>query len=94
MIQKITNLVKKGNQFIFNCVMIFEPNDPFYNPDNSIICDTYMTDENGRGLFEYNDYSRQYAGLVQFNCSNKSKEAARKYIKRKFGIKNGSCKRK
>lgn len=87
MMRKITNLVKEGNQFRFYEVGISSNDD--------IIVKEYITGSDGKGLYMINIYGNtQVKSKNDFDCSGKSKGAARKYINRKFGIINWNGKRK
>lgn len=88
MTRKITNLVKDGNRFTFNHMLIYSTDDWGFDPDNPIVIKSYMTNNDGRGLFELDNYYHQYIGTCDFSCAGKSKGAARKYINRYFGIVN------
>lgn len=70
-------------KFYFDLVTILEPGDWDYKEgeDNEIIHER-MTNNEGEGLFEADNFYKQYIGTCEFSLHGKSIEAARSYIKR------------
>lgn len=87
----VRNIHKDGEQFYFDLVNIYEPGD--YERDVEGEKENVMermTNQDGEGLFEADDFYRQYEGACDFSLRGKSIEAARSYIKRRL-CKNDYC---
>lgn len=77
------NIRKEEEKFYFDLVDIYEPGDYEYDFEHEKeTVYARMTNERGDGVFEADNYCRQYEGTCDFSLRGKSVEAARKYIKR------------
>lgn len=79
----VKNIRKNGEKFYFDLIEIFEPGDYEYDfGEEKEVIRERMTNEEGEGVFEADNYYRQYIGTCDFSLKGKSVEAARAYIKR------------
>lgn len=79
----VRNIRKNDEKFYFDLVDIFEPGDYEYDVEGEKEdIRERMTNEEGEGLFEADNYYCQYVGTCDFSLKGKSVEAARAYIKR------------
>lgn len=79
----VRNLRKEDEKFYFDLVDIYEPGDYEYDfEDKKEVVRERMTNQVGDGLFEADNYYRQYEGTCDFSLRGRSISAARAYIKR------------
>lgn len=79
----VRNIRKEDEKFYFDLVEIFEPGDYEYDVEGEkeFVCER-MTNNEGEGLFQADNFYKQYIGTCDFSLRGKSIEAARSYIKR------------
>ena len=79
----VRNIRKDGEKFYFDLVDIYEPGDYEYDVcgEREIVRER-MTNQSGEGLFEADNFYKQFVGTCDFCLRGKSIEAARAYIKR------------
>lgn len=81
----VRNIRKDGEKFYFDLVKIFVNGDYEHDVEGkSEIVMKRMTNQVGDGLFEADNFYKQYIGTCDFSLHGKSIEAARLYIKRRL----------